>query len=70
VENLSRNGSGSAGGYGYHRPSAAAQEAIENAGFTLANRIDGVGESAMREAVLAIAAALGYPGAFLHTAHA
>ena len=66
----SRNGSGQAGGYGYHRPSSAAQEAIENAGFALSRRIDGVGDSAIREAVLAIAACLGFPQALLHCAHA
>lgn len=53
-----RRGSGSAGGYGYHRPSAAAQEAIDNAGITLAQPIDGGGEESMREALLAIARAL------------
>lgn len=64
------NGSGSAGGYGYHRPSAAAQVAINNAGFDLSQPIDGRGDSAMREAVLAIAKAAGYPNAKLHIAHA
>lgn len=54
-----RNGSGQAGGYGYHRPSAAAQEAINNAGFALDTPIDGLGEEAMREALLAIAKCLG-----------
>lgn len=53
-----RRGSGSAGGYGYHRPSAAAQEAIRNAGISLAINIDGRGEEAIREAMLAIAKAL------------
>lgn len=51
-------GSGRAGGYGYHRPSAALQQAIQNAGFTLSRGIDGVGEDAMREALLAIAKCL------------
>ena len=64
------NGSGSAGGYGYHRPSAAAQVAINNAGFDLSQPIDGVGDSAMRDAVLALAKAAGYPSAKLHIAHA
>lgn len=66
----SRNGSGSAGGYGYHRPSAAAQEAINNAGFVLSQRIDGVGDSAIESAVLAVAAAIGFPDAVIHIAHA
>lgn len=51
-------GSGQAGGYGYHRPSEAMSRAIENAGFKLSKDIGGVGESAMREALLAIARCL------------
>lgn len=51
-------GSGKAGGYGYHRPSAALSAAIRNAGFTLSKDIAGVGEQAMQEALLAIAKAL------------
>ena len=53
-----RRGTGQAGGYGYHRPSAAAAEAIKNAGIELDTDIAGVGESAIREAVMAIAKAL------------
>jgi ribosomal protein L32 len=58
-------GSGRAGGYGYHRPSAAAGEAIRNAGFELLTDegkpcdIGGVGESAIEEALCAIADAIG-----------
>ena len=52
-------GSGHAGGYGYHRKSAAMQAAIYNAGFTLSEPIDGVGEIAMRAALLAIAKCVG-----------
>jgi hypothetical protein len=51
-------GTGQAGGYGYHRPSAAAAEAIRNAGIELSEDIAGVGECAIREAVMAIAKAL------------
>lgn len=58
-DGLHTSGSGSAGGYGYHRPSAALAEAVRNAGFTLDECISGRGESAMREALLAIAAAVG-----------
>ena len=65
-----RQGSGEAGGCGFHRPSAAAQEAIQNAGFVLSRKIDSCGDEAMREAVLAIAAAIGFPEALLHVAHA
>ena len=64
------SGSGSAGGGGYCKESAAAGEAIRNAGFTLEKRIDGVGTQAVEEAVLAIAAACGYPAAMLHRSHA
>jgi hypothetical protein len=58
ISGQDRRGSGSAGGYGYHRPSAAAQEAINNAGISLSLPIDGRGEEAIREALLAIARAL------------
>lgn len=63
-------GTGKAGGGGYCKASSAAGQAIRNAGFTLEKRIDGVGESAIREALLAMADALGYPDAMLHVAHA
>ena len=62
--------SGSAGGYGYHRPSAAAQEAISNAGIRLACPIDGVGSNAIEEALCAIADALGVKDYALTRAHA
>jgi len=65
-----RASSGRAGGYGYHRTSAAAQEAIENAGITLAKRIDGVGDNAIDEALVAIAEALGITGYALNRTHA
>lgn len=64
------SGSGSAGGYGYHRPSAAAQEAINAAGFELSEPIDGRGESMMENALKAIATALGHKKFYLHSAHA
>lgn len=76
-------GHGNAGGYGYHRTSAALQQAINSAGIKLYgspyNRsdeapdyskrafIDGVGESAMREALEAITRAAGYRGEILMT---
>lgn len=53
-----RLGSGSAGGYGYHRASAAAQEAIYNAGIELSEDIDGRGDYAIEEAVRSIAEAM------------
>ena len=53
------SGSGRAGGYGYHRPSAAAHEAFRAAGITLAEPIDGRGDSAIQEAMEALGAHLG-----------
>lgn len=58
-------GHGRAGGYGYHKASAALQAAIDSAGIRLSSPIDGCGEGSMREAVRAIAAALGYPSALI-----
>lgn len=62
-------GTGSAGGYGYCKASAAAGEAIRNAGFTLSRSISGVGTRAIEEAVLALARAAGWTDALLHVAH-
>ena len=66
-----KSGTGSAGGYGYHRPSAAACEAINNAGITLDDDINGRGDSAIKEACEAIAKAI-QPDAvtyYIHTAN-
>lgn len=54
-------GGGAAGGYGYHRPSAAAANALEDAGVELEEPIGGGGESAIEGALYAIGVALGYP---------
>lgn len=67
---LHASGSGEAGGYGYHRPSEALEQAITNAGFTLSQSIGGVGEEAMESALLAIAKTLGIKRPILHRAHA
>lgn len=56
------SGRGKATGYGYHKKSAALQAALESAGVKLAVAIDGVGESAMKEALLAIVNAAGFEG--------
>ena len=48
------SGSGSAGGYGYHRPSAAAYEAFESSGITFNEGISGRGDRAIVEALEAI----------------
>lgn len=75
-------GQGKAGGYGYHKPSAALQAAINDAGITLTGdvygrtktdkpcSISGVGDSAMIEACDAIARALtGKRWFIVHVAH-
>lgn len=54
------SGHGYAGGYGYHKASAAAQTAIRSAGITLSAPIDGRGDSAIEGALGAIARALGF----------
>ena len=54
------SGTGWAGGGGYCKRSAAAGSAIKSAGIVLESSINGVGESAMRDALLAIGAHLGY----------
>lgn len=51
-------GSGSAGGYGYDKGSAAADTAIRAAGVQLSEGINGRGASAVREAVQAVGEAL------------
>ena len=54
------SGKGKAGGYGYHKASAAIADAICSAGITLDTNISGVGDSAIKEALSAIANALGF----------
>lgn len=44
-------GSGSAGGYGYHRPSAAFEEAMRSAGVKFSEPINGRGQSVMVDAI-------------------
>jgi len=56
------SGHGSAGGYGYHKESAALMDAITSAGIKLDKNIDGVGDNAMKDAVEAIAHAAGFTG--------
>ena len=64
------SGGGYAGGYGYHRPSAALSAALDDAGIVLSEAIDGRGESAMEDALTAIGRALGYRKARIIRAHA
>jgi len=49
------SGTGSAGGYGYHKQSAAVNDAILSAGYTMAIHFGGSGEQAIRDALTAIA---------------
>lgn len=51
------SGGARATGYGYHRPSAAAQFAFNRAGIVLSEAIDGRGDRAMIDALEAIAKA-------------
>lgn len=57
-----KSGTAYAGGYGYHRASAAMEQALYNAGIDLGERISGCGDSAMTRAVESIARAV-YPSA-------
>lgn len=57
-----KSGTAYAGGYGYHRASAAMEEALYNAGVDLGEHISGCGDSAMSRAVEAITRAV-YPDA-------
>jgi len=75
---ISLSGSGSAGGCGYHKTSAAVDEALRSAGVQLYGSpysnpgekpnmketasISGVGDSAIEAALVAICRALGYRG--------
>lgn len=64
-------GLGKAGGYGYHKASAALSEAALDAGVKLSDAISGHGSGAMRDAVEAIAkAASGKRRLIIHEAHA
>lgn len=56
------SGYGAAGGGGYHKESAALSAAIQSAGISLSEQIDGVGETAMTDALTAIVRELGYTG--------
>lgn len=59
------SGSGTAGGGGYHKASAALQEAINSSGIRLNTPIDGRGDSSMREAIKAIGNFFGYRKLYL-----
>jgi hypothetical protein len=59
------SGCGTAGGHGYHKASAALSAALRSAGWELDEDIDGVGDNAMRDALLAIGRKLKGPRAVL-----
>lgn len=63
------SGSGWAGGYGYHKQSSAAGSAFRSAGVNLSQSIDGVGDSAIREAMLALGKALKVRNAWIFETH-
>lgn len=56
------SGYGAAGGGGYHKESASLAAAIRSAGILLDENINGVGETAMTDALTAIVRELGYTG--------
>jgi len=66
---VNTSGSGQAGGYGYHRPSAAASEAIRNAGIKLSEDIAGRGNGSIETAVKAITEMLGYAPETIYVYH-
>jgi hypothetical protein len=63
-------GAGKAGGGGYHKASASMGAALSDAGFTLAEDIDGRGDMAMEDALLAIARAFDVKRPMIVKAHA
>lgn len=63
------SGSGYAGGYGYHKESAALADALTMAGIELSEPIGGRGDSAMESALLAIGKALKVTRATVLQAH-
>lgn len=54
------SGAGSAGGYGYHKASAAFSDAVTDAGIGLKHDVSGCGDGAIEDALKAIGIALGY----------
>jgi len=63
-------GYGKAGGGGYHKRSAAMGNALTRAGVTLSKPIYGCGDSAMDEALLALARHMGVARPLVVRAHA
>lgn len=65
-----RTATGVARGYGYDKASAAAFQAFTRLGIAFDKHWGGAGESAVRDALKAVARALDVPEAFVHHAHA
>lgn len=64
------SGHGTAGGYGYHRGSAAVQQAIASAGYSLDFDISGSGTSYYPDAIAACLRAEGWEGdIYFHSAY-
>lgn len=63
-------GYGKAGGGGYHKRSAAMGDALARAGVTLSEPINGCGDSAMDDALLALARHMGVARPLIIRAHA
>ncbi len=70
-----RHGGARAGGYGYHKSSAALEGAIRECGIDITHddgrpaHFGGAGDEAMREALCAIADAIGLTNYFLFESH-
>ena len=60
------SGRGVAKGYGYHKASAAFQDACDSAGIELSQPVDGRGDSSVQDALYAIGQALGFDQSELH----
>ena len=60
------SGRGVAKGYGYHKASAAFQDACDSAGIELSQPVDGRGNDMVREAILAIGESLGFEQSEMH----
>lgn len=56
------SGRGTAGGFGYHKESAAFADALRSAGIELERSVSGVGDGAIEDAMRAVARAAGYKG--------
>jgi hypothetical protein len=63
VDNLDgiwASGRGSAGGYGYHKESAAIEDALTDAGFSMEGHFGGCGDTSAELAIEAVARYLGW----------